>query len=386
MAKYKSKYDNPEVRALDGELVIFEEAVQRAVAENPEWLLAKNLDTVNLHPTQEKDSKKELEKLGFEILDENDELFYVVKPPKGWSKLTVGYRTTVRDSKGRIQIDQFFIGGPTERRAHLGIVSPYVHYVLKGMLDTPNIAEAYDSLQSDLKNKLGFDNISLDNLLQKAITNSIYNGLIHEMHQRFMELYGIEFHKKRDEWGEFLRDYFSIAEQGLYSRRFAPEDVPEVIINGLNGEAPYPIEKLKSMGYNRIKGRYDQKLKQAKEYAPIIVDEFLSVVGGNATEQAQHNFLGGKNIAQRNDSISDHIAYETDQQLPSGLRYETLLGIVGFFALRDNKGIIIQRTSPEPDMSFKFKTTPNRYLNMQLQQLDTANALVQSHLGAYLEK
>ena len=95
------------------ECAIIEESNQRAVAENPEWLLAKS--------NRDGDSRKILVGLGFVILGEQD-LFYRVQAPKGWTKVTEGFWTTVLDDKGNARLSQFYKGAFYDRRAHIDVL------------------------------------------------------------------------------------------------------------------------------------------------------------------------------------------------------------------------------------------------------------------------
>lgn len=92
-----------------------EEAAQRAVAQNPEWLLARR---TNLRGD---DTRASLEDLGFKVNGEADDLFYRVTPPDGWTKTTEGYWTTVWDATGKERISQFFKGAFYDRSAFLNI-------------------------------------------------------------------------------------------------------------------------------------------------------------------------------------------------------------------------------------------------------------------------
>lgn len=98
------------------ELLDREEAAQRAVAESDKWMLARR---VNTHNFAESDSRKGLEALGFQVLQEADDLFYQVVPPTGWTKETDGYWTTVKDETGKDRISQFYKGAFYDRSAFL---------------------------------------------------------------------------------------------------------------------------------------------------------------------------------------------------------------------------------------------------------------------------
>ncbi len=128
MGKYKPRYDDlskvSDIPTLTGKtsrnLVEIEESSQRAVAESPEWLLARKTNSVH-GKAGRYDSKPELERLGFKVLDGPDDLFYSVKAPEGWDKSTKGLWTTVIDSKGEERIIQFFKGALYDREAFLNI-------------------------------------------------------------------------------------------------------------------------------------------------------------------------------------------------------------------------------------------------------------------------
>lgn len=88
-----------------------EESRQKKVAENPDWLLAKK-NEIN------RDSRKTLEELGFQILEE-DKLFYKVKPPEGYTRSTEGYWTKISDERGRLVFEQFFKAAEWDTRAEI---------------------------------------------------------------------------------------------------------------------------------------------------------------------------------------------------------------------------------------------------------------------------
>jgi len=128
MAKYKSDYTDlskiSNEMTLAGktarECVSIEESAQRAIAEHPEWMLARKLNSVRGEYTRG-DSRLELETLGFTVLGEADDLFYKVSPPANWKKETEGYWTTVKDAEGRERMSQFFKGAFYDREAFLNI-------------------------------------------------------------------------------------------------------------------------------------------------------------------------------------------------------------------------------------------------------------------------
>ena len=110
------------------ELVIKGERAQKDISEYPEWLLAIKVNSIRGKSIRgnmnEQDSKSELEGLGFEILREFDDLFYVTIPPKGWQKKTEGYWTTIIDCDGNEVISQFHKGTIYDRDAFLNINTP----------------------------------------------------------------------------------------------------------------------------------------------------------------------------------------------------------------------------------------------------------------------
>ena len=105
------------------ECVEIEEAVQKEVADHPEWLLAKKINPVR-GKRPHKDSRSELKTLGFKILGEYDELFFRVQPPEGWTKTTHGYWTKIMDARGNEIISQFHKGAFYDHDAFLSIVKP----------------------------------------------------------------------------------------------------------------------------------------------------------------------------------------------------------------------------------------------------------------------
>lgn len=102
------------------QLVNIQESRQREVAESQEWLVAKRTNYVK-EKYQKVDSCTELEKLGFKILREQDDLFYVVEPPPGWQKSTTGYWTRVVDETGAGRMEQFHKGAIYDRRAFINV-------------------------------------------------------------------------------------------------------------------------------------------------------------------------------------------------------------------------------------------------------------------------
>lgn len=95
--------------------VEIEEAAQRRVAQDREWLLARELNNPRGN------SRQLLESLGFEIVGQDGDLFYLVRPPAGWTKKTEGYWTTVYDEGGKERLTQFYKGAWYDQRAFLNI-------------------------------------------------------------------------------------------------------------------------------------------------------------------------------------------------------------------------------------------------------------------------
>ncbi len=89
-------------------------AAQRSVAESEQWLIACQVNHAG-------DSRAPLEKLGFKVKRKKDELFYEVEPPKGWTKSTSGYWTTVCDETGTERLSQFFKGASYDYCAFVNI-------------------------------------------------------------------------------------------------------------------------------------------------------------------------------------------------------------------------------------------------------------------------
>lgn len=122
--EYKPRYNDlseiPDIMTPTGktsrELVSIEEAAQRAVAKNPEWLLARRVGGYGGD-----DSHPELEKLGFKVLGEANDLFYRVQPPEKWNKYTEGLWARVTDAEGEERILQFYKGAIYDRDAFLDI-------------------------------------------------------------------------------------------------------------------------------------------------------------------------------------------------------------------------------------------------------------------------
>lgn len=122
--KYTPNYPNPEVESevpnLSGlsprQNVTIEEAAQRSVAESEQWMLARK---VNGRYLDTNDSRAGLESLGFTVEESNDDLFYSVTAPEGWTKTTSGFWTTVLDADGNERISMFFKGAWYDRDSFL---------------------------------------------------------------------------------------------------------------------------------------------------------------------------------------------------------------------------------------------------------------------------
>ena len=97
-----------------------EEAAQRAVAEHPEWLLARRLNYIGKDYIAG-DSRPELQLLGFKILGEANGLFYRVQPPEGWNKSTEGSWTIFVDRECNERIFQYY--SPQDRKSFLNIIT-----------------------------------------------------------------------------------------------------------------------------------------------------------------------------------------------------------------------------------------------------------------------
>ena len=101
-------------------ILIGEESAQRAVAENEKWLLARKMNRI---ASRDRRAVKDiLEEMGFKVLSEQDDLFFEVQPPEGWTKETQGYWTTVKDQDGKERISQFFKGAFYDRDAFLNVM------------------------------------------------------------------------------------------------------------------------------------------------------------------------------------------------------------------------------------------------------------------------
>ena len=109
--------------ATSRECVEIEESVQKEVADHPEWLIAKKINSVR-GKRDWGDSSSELKTLGFKILGEYENLFFRVQPPEGWTKTTQGYWTKIMDAMGNTIISQFHKGAFYDRDAFLDITEP----------------------------------------------------------------------------------------------------------------------------------------------------------------------------------------------------------------------------------------------------------------------
>ncbi len=107
--------DKPNFSGASPRFILQQEAgAQRAVAESEKWLIARKTNPRG-------DSRQALEKLGFTVKGEHDDLFYEVEPPAGWTKSTSGYWTTVCDETSVERFNQFFKGAFYDRDAFANI-------------------------------------------------------------------------------------------------------------------------------------------------------------------------------------------------------------------------------------------------------------------------
>lgn len=117
---YQSKYNlddetNPGSRLL----LSIEEAHQKAVATRPEWRIARQENAYN----QALSVEDKLELIGFTDIQVSDHLFFICKPPAGWTRNTEGYWTTIKDDKGRDRISMFYKGAIYDQRAHVNFLA-----------------------------------------------------------------------------------------------------------------------------------------------------------------------------------------------------------------------------------------------------------------------
>lgn len=104
MSDYKPGYTEDEIAKMSERAqfnVHFEEAAQAKAAER--WQIARRPNGVGTV----------LEWLianGFTLNGEDNELFWGVNPPEGWTKSTEGFWTSIRDETGRERASQFFKG------------------------------------------------------------------------------------------------------------------------------------------------------------------------------------------------------------------------------------------------------------------------------------
>lgn len=126
--RYTPNYPDPEVESDKPNVsgmspranVEIEEAARRRVAEDPEWSLARKLNSAGGKYVRG-DSRAVLEALGFEVLSEEGNLFYLVRPPEGWTKTTQGYWTSVKDKDGKERMTMFYKGAWYDQDAFLNI-------------------------------------------------------------------------------------------------------------------------------------------------------------------------------------------------------------------------------------------------------------------------
>ena len=131
------------------ECVEIEEAVQKKVADSPEWLLAKKVNSVSGKMMHHHDSSLELEALGFKMLGEYDELFYRVQPPEGWIKTTHGYWTKIVDENGIGIISQFHKGAFYDHDAFLNIEGQGAGTPHTGAQEPPDDPRIFNREQKD---------------------------------------------------------------------------------------------------------------------------------------------------------------------------------------------------------------------------------------------
>lgn len=113
--------DKPNVSGMSPRAnVEIEEAAQRRVAEDPTWLLARKLNSVGGQYSRG-DSRDVLEAIGFEVIGEDGTLFYQVRPPEGWTRMTEGYWTSVKDKDGKERMTMFYKGAWYDQDAFLNI-------------------------------------------------------------------------------------------------------------------------------------------------------------------------------------------------------------------------------------------------------------------------
>jgi len=103
--------------------VAIEEASQKVVAESEKWLIATkvNWNGKNYNHDGITASGKLIE-FGFTEIQQADNLFYSCIPPKGWTKETTGYWTTIKDETGKERMSQFYKGAFYDRDAFINIL------------------------------------------------------------------------------------------------------------------------------------------------------------------------------------------------------------------------------------------------------------------------
>lgn len=84
---------------------------RRRVATDHRWLLARHLRWLEGEIVHT-DSRTTLENLGFTV-GEIEGPFYIVVPPAGWLKKTIGFFTFVGDEEDHIRMRQLYIGDDT---------------------------------------------------------------------------------------------------------------------------------------------------------------------------------------------------------------------------------------------------------------------------------
>jgi len=192
--RYTSIYirDSDTVRK-DGELVLFEDAVQSHLANSSRWLVSKNLTDLlgsrlgdgGFIP-KGVDSRPELEKLGFKVIGESgDPLFYDVEPPRGWTKSTNGYHTYIKDGQGRVRAYQFFKGAIYEYRANLEIKPASVTLVGRVKVTDKNFLKEYNKLQDTLNSEFGVPPVDVLGKIASEMTAERYRSMLEAIVSHF---------------------------------------------------------------------------------------------------------------------------------------------------------------------------------------------------------
>lgn len=352
------------------ELAGTEEIAQRVVATAPEWWIARKINSTPEGYVHNKgDSRKELERLGFKVTSEADDLFYVVQPPEGWDKETEGYWTNVRDKKGRVWITQFFKGAFYDRDAFINIQSPNKDFDLCASISDPSFASDYDIFQNQLQQRFGIEPRNLrtfisdnvrDELFRKQLLIAVRDGL-----HRYVGIDGKQ-HDECDTFERFVWHYFFPLFDALDNGILKLEDVDPAIINGFTGEAPYPHQLVRDYtpSYKHVKGK-SQKLSELKELAKVLVADSLAsfsrgVVGSGYFRQSQ--------------------------EFPIGLRLYSNSFASGIFALKDGVGIITSYGEKPDNFRLELRTDYGRSLDEQLEQMDAIEPMIEDSFRSYLKE